>query len=69
MNPPPPATLNKETIGVWHGWSNVGDKEVAREAAAKGSHINLAITFLSLRKKIKFEEAQVWFQEEVIDFI
>ncbi|KYB24830.1 hypothetical protein TcasGA2_TC034930, partial [Tribolium castaneum] len=21
MNPPPPPTLNKETIGVWHGWS------------------------------------------------
>ncbi|XP_044265423.1 spatacsin-like isoform X2 [Tribolium madens] len=69
MNPPPPATLNKETIGVWHGWSNVGDKEVAREAAAKGSHVSLAIHFLSLRKRITLEEAQVWFREEVLKWV
>ncbi|EFA05905.1 spatacsin [Tribolium castaneum] len=69
MNPPPPPTLNKETIGVWHGWSNVGDKEVAREAAAKGSHINLAINFLSLRRKLTFDEARQWFREEVLKWV
>jgi hypothetical protein len=69
MNPIPPPTLNKETVGVWHGWSNIGDKEVAREAAAKGLHTNLAVAFLAARKKIKLEDAEIWFKEEVLKWV
>lgn len=61
----PPPALSKETVGVWTGWSSIGDKEVAREAAAKGLHISLAINFLSTRRNVDYEDAEKWFKEEV----
>ncbi|CAH0552154.1 unnamed protein product [Brassicogethes aeneus] len=66
MNPVPPPTLTKEDIAVWQGWCLKGDREVAREAAAKGRHLHLVIVFLTLKKKVKADEAKKWFESEVL---
>ncbi|KAG5898668.1 hypothetical protein JTB14_005427 [Gonioctena quinquepunctata] len=67
--PAPPTNLIKEHSGVWTGWCCKGDKEVAREAAAKGIHVDLVIQFLSLRKNIMMEEAQNYFRDEVFRWV
>lgn len=62
---PSPANLNQENARIWAGWNELGDKEVAREASAKGFYVNLAIKFIAARKRLEFSEAHAWFQEEV----
>lgn len=41
----------------------MSEKEVAREAVMKGTHINLAKQFLS--RKLDVDDADVWFKNEV----
>ncbi|KAJ8924490.1 hypothetical protein NQ315_007287 [Exocentrus adspersus] len=64
--PPPPPNLSKEHVVIWTGWHCKGDREVSREAAAKGIDVNLVVLFLSLRKKVTAEEAESFFKEEVL---
>lgn len=61
----PPTNLNQENARIWAGWNELGDKEVAREASAKGFYVDLAINFIAARRKLDFSEAHVWFKEEV----
>nr|XP_023027706.1 spatacsin [Leptinotarsa decemlineata] len=67
--PPPPRNVSKEIVGVWTGWCCKGDKEVAREAAAKGIHVDLVIQFLALRRNVTIEEAQNYFRDEVFKWV
>ncbi|KAJ8963130.1 hypothetical protein NQ318_018595 [Aromia moschata] len=60
FKPPPPPNLSKEHKGVWSGWYSKGDREVSREAAAKGIDVGLVVYFLSLRKKITSEDAEAF---------
>lgn len=50
---------------IWSAWNRMGNKEVAREAAAKGHHINLAVTFLSKRLNLTEIETREWVIQEV----
>lgn len=51
---------------IWSAWNHMGDKEVAREAAAKGHHhLDLAIMFLSNRLKLPDLETRAWMVDEV----
>ncbi|XP_063995284.1 spatacsin [Diachasmimorpha longicaudata] len=54
-----------ELAGVWSGWTSMGDREVVREASAKGNHINLAFKFLAYRRHWTIAEAQKYFYSEV----
>lgn len=64
----PPQSLNLENAKIWEGWNLLGDKEVVREASAKGFYVNLAINFIAARKNIDVLEAQKWFKEQVRQF-
>lgn len=63
--PPPPPTLSKEYLRVWVGWYMIGDREVAREAAAKGIYIELALQFIASRKEWDHSDVERWFKSEV----
>lgn len=65
FRPVPPPHLSKENVAVWVGWSLKGDREVAREAAAKGLHLDLVAIFLTLRRKTTPNGAKEWFEKEV----
>lgn len=65
MDPPPPSGLNPELLSIWTGWKQLKDREVVREAAAKGLHISLAQNFIALRKQWDLDEAKKWFKAEV----
>ncbi|XP_015111289.1 spatacsin isoform X2 [Diachasma alloeum] len=54
-----------ELAGVWSGWTSMGDREMVREASAKGNHINLAFKFLAYRRHWTVAEAQKYFYSEV----
>lgn len=54
---------------MWDGWCCKGDREVAREAATKGLHIELVKVFLSKRKKVSINDASAWFKEEVLVWV
>ena len=54
-----------EAAGVWSGWYTFGDREVVREASAKGTHINLAHKCLAYRRRCTIGDAQKYFNEEV----
>lgn len=43
----------------------MGNREVSREAVAKGTHVDLAIKFLSTRNEITQVDAETWFKNEV----
>ncbi|XP_046739690.1 spatacsin isoform X2 [Diprion similis] len=61
----PVECLTGELAGVWSGWRTLGDREVVREASAKGTHINLAIKCLATRRNCPLTEAQAYFYREV----
>lgn len=63
--PSPPRDLSKDKLAVWDGWCAKGDREVAREAATKGVHIDLVKVFLAKRRKISANDASVWLNDEV----
>lgn len=54
-----------ELAGVWSGWRILGDREVVREASAKGIHIKLAYKCLAYRMHCTIAEAQEYFNNEV----
>ncbi|XP_024937810.1 spatacsin isoform X2 [Cephus cinctus] len=61
----PVECLTGELAGVWSGWRTLGDREVVREASAKGTHIKLAQRFLADRRQCSLDEAQIYFDKEV----
>ena len=61
----PIESLTGELAGVWSGWRVSGDREVVREASAKGLHINLAYKFLAHRRGCSLEDAKSYFSTEV----
>lgn len=61
----PVESLTGELAGVWSGWRASGDREVVREASAKGLHINLAYKFLIHRRGCSHDEAKSYFSNEV----
>ncbi|XP_072396296.1 spatacsin [Diabrotica undecimpunctata] len=69
LRPPPPPNLSKENVGIWVGWCCKGDREVAREAAAKGIPVDLVVLFISQRKRIRSEEAENFFRDEVFIWV
>ncbi|XP_034936276.1 spatacsin [Chelonus insularis] len=54
-----------ELSRIWSGWSLMKDREVIREASAKGTHIDLAYQFLSHRNSWNIDEAKNYFDEQV----
>lgn len=65
MKPLPPANLNDIELNVWIAWRRMTNREVARESAAKGQFINLAVKFLSSRKDCDYDTTKLWFDNEV----
>ncbi|XP_011500198.1 PREDICTED: spatacsin [Ceratosolen solmsi marchali] len=61
----PTECLSGELAGVWSGWMGLGDREIVREASAKGTHIELAYKFLEIRRHCPNQEAKVYFSDEV----
>lgn len=61
----PVECLTGEPAAIWSGWRILGDKELVREASAKGTHINLAYKCLAYRKRCSIENAQCYFNKEV----
>ena len=57
--------LTPELTGVWSGWVGLGDREIVREASAKGTHIELAYKFLERKRHCTLEEAKIYFAKEV----
>ncbi|XP_075969703.1 spatacsin [Anticarsia gemmatalis] len=50
---------------IWSCWEAKSQKDVVREAAAKGTHINLAIKFLTEKNGWSESTARDWFHTEV----
>ncbi|XP_076375987.1 spatacsin isoform X2 [Megalopta genalis] len=57
--------LTGEPAAIWSGWRSLGDRELTREASAKGTHINLAHKCLAFRRNCSLENAQDYFSKEV----
>ena len=57
--------LTGEPAAIWSGWRTLGDRELVREASAKGTHINLAYKCLAYRRRCSIEDAQYYFNKEV----
>ncbi|XP_017775225.1 PREDICTED: spatacsin [Nicrophorus vespilloides] len=68
MKPTAPPHLSKEMLIVWETWSLKDDRKVVRESAAKGHHIGLALTYLSQRKLLDYNETKDWFNKEVLEW-
>ncbi|KAI4467375.1 hypothetical protein MML48_2g00007702 [Holotrichia oblita] len=63
IKPPPPNNLDSKSLAIWASWSTLSEKEVAREAVMKGTHIELAKLFLS--KKLDVDDTNKWFKNEI----
>ncbi|XP_046964656.1 spatacsin isoform X3 [Vanessa cardui] len=50
---------------VWNCWEDKSPRDVVREAAAKGTHINLAIKYLKVKNSWSESTARDWFMAEV----
>nr|XP_012135131.1 PREDICTED: spatacsin isoform X2 [Megachile rotundata] len=61
----PVECLTGESAVIWSGWRTLGDREVVREASAKGTHINLAHKHLAYRRNCSIDDAQQYFNNEV----
>ena len=61
----PVECLTGELAGIWSGWNRLGDREIVREASAKGTHIELAYKFLEHRRHCSIQEARAFFSSEV----
>ncbi|XP_058809210.1 spatacsin [Phymastichus coffea] len=57
--------LTGQLAGIWSGWTGLGDREIVREASAKGTHIELACKFLKTRRNCSLQEAKAYFSNEV----
>ncbi|CAK9804301.1 SPG11 [Anthophora quadrimaculata] len=61
----PVECLTGESAAIWSGWRTLEDRELVREASAKGTHINLAYKCLACRRTCSIENAQHYFNQEV----
>lgn len=50
---------------IWSCWEDKSPRDVVREAAAKGSHIGLAISYLMQKNSWSESTAKDWFTAEV----
>lgn len=50
---------------IWSCWDEKSPRDVVREAAAKGSHINLAVKYLMHKNSWNEATAKEWFMAEV----
>lgn len=64
MKPATPSNLDREEKRLWTGWTTIGDREVVREAAVKGT-ITLALKFLAARKDLDLADVERWLKAEV----
>lgn len=58
--------LTQNEKSIWSCWEEKSPREVVREAAAKGTLINLAIKYLQYKNSWNDETAKDWFFAEVI---
>ncbi|KAL0117009.1 hypothetical protein PUN28_010108 [Cardiocondyla obscurior] len=61
----PVECLTGESAAIWSGWRTLGDRELVREASAKGTHIKLAHKCLAYRRNCTVEQACTYFNKEV----
>lgn len=61
----PVECLTGEPAAIWSGWRTLGDRELVREASAKGTHIKLAHKCLAYRKQCTLDQAYTYFNKEV----
>lgn len=61
----PVECLTGESAAIWSGWRMLGDRELVREASAKGTHIKLAYKCLAFRRHCSVEQACIYFNKEV----
>ncbi|XP_036147229.1 spatacsin isoform X2 [Monomorium pharaonis] len=61
----PVESLTGESAAIWSGWRILGDRELVREASAKGTHIKLAYKCLAFRRNCSVEQACIYFNKEV----
>lgn len=50
---------------IWNCWEEKSSRDVVREAAAKGTHINLAVKYLMSKNNWNEVTANEWFLAEV----
>lgn len=50
---------------IWSVWEEKSQRDVVREAAAKGTYINLAVKYLMAKNGWNETTAQDWFMAEV----
>lgn len=65
----PVECLTGESAAIWSGWRTLGDRELVREASAKGTHIKLAHKCLASRKNCSVEQACIYFNKEVENWV
>ncbi|GAB1864875.1 Spatacsin [Camponotus japonicus] len=65
----PVECLTGEPAAIWSGWRTLGDRELVREASAKGTHIKLAYKCLAYRRHCSIEQACIYFNEEVENWV
>ncbi|XP_072747233.1 spatacsin [Anoplolepis gracilipes] len=65
----PVECLTGESAAIWSGWRTLGDRELVREASAKGTHIKLAHKCLAYRRHCSVEQACIYFNEEVENWV
>lgn len=58
-----------EAAAVWSGWRTLGDRELVREASAKGTHISLAYKCLAFRRNSSIEDVQHYFNKEIESWV
>ncbi|XP_039304859.1 spatacsin isoform X2 [Solenopsis invicta] len=61
----PVECLTGESAAIWSGWRILGDRELVREASAKGTHVKLAYKCLACRRNCSVEQACIYFNKEV----
>ncbi|XP_011147988.1 spatacsin [Harpegnathos saltator] len=61
----PVECLTGEPAAIWSGWRTLGDRELVREASAKGTHIKLAHKCLAYRRQSSLDLACIYFNKEV----
>ncbi|CAL1689224.1 unnamed protein product [Lasius platythorax] len=65
----PVECLTGEPAAIWSGWRTLGDRELVREASAKGTHVKLAHKCLAYRRHYSVEQACIYFNEEVENWV
>ncbi|KAL6259083.1 hypothetical protein P5V15_009005 [Pogonomyrmex californicus] len=65
----PVECLTGQQAAIWSGWRILGDRELVREASAKGTHIKLAYKCLACRRNCSVEQACIYFNKEVDNWV